>query len=442
MPIDINAMFTAGGFEVIEVNGHDFAAMWKALAKAYAVTGKPVLISAKTIMGKGIEFMEPDGIAKKASWHGKSPSVEATAEALTKIEMTDSELATIESLKPLIKWVPERPVFTEGNSLLKEVQTGEPKTYEAGTVTDCRSAYGFALLDLAKLNPNLLAITADLRESVKTDGVYKELPAQHLEVGIAEQHMVSLSGGLSLAGFIPFCSTFGAFMSSRAKDQARVNDINECNVKMVATHCGLSVGEDGPTHQAIDDMGSFMGMFNTRIIEPTDANQCDRIIRYIASHYGNFYVRMGRHKFLVILKEDGTLFYDQNYVYEYGKSDVIRQGTDLTIIASGACVGEALNAIEGCPKSVEVIAINSIKEVDQTILDSILKTGHVITVEDHNPYSGLGSIIAQAIAEHVMPVRFFRPIGVTQYQFSGTQEQLYKAGGIDAEAIKKVISGM
>ncbi len=136
MPIDINSMFRAGGFEVIEVDGHNFADMWQALAKAYQVVGKPVLISAKTIMGKGIEFMEPDGIAKKASWHGKSPSHEATNEALTKIEMKESEIALIDSLKPLIKWVPERPVFTEGNSLIKEVQTGEPKTYETGTVTE------------------------------------------------------------------------------------------------------------------------------------------------------------------------------------------------------------------------------------------------------------------------------------------------------------------
>ena len=136
----------------------------------------------------------------------------------------------------------------------------------------------------------------------------KEFPERHIECGIAEQHMMSASGGLSLLGLVPFCSTFGAFMTSRAKDQARVNDINETNVKMVATHCGLSVGEDGPTHQVIDDISSFAGFFHTKIFEPADPNQCDRMIRAVAAMNGNVYVRMGRAKIPVITKEDGTAF--------------------------------------------------------------------------------------------------------------------------------------
>lgn len=447
MPIDVSEMFRAGGWQVIDLDGHDYQAMWTALSDFYEgkYAGKPVLLSAKTIMGKGIEFMEPDGLAKKASWHGKSPSHEATAEALTKIELSLEEVQLLEEFRTSnVKWKPKHPEFTESLTKMPNVITGTPKVYDAGTVTDCRSAYGAALLELAELNPNVVALTADLRDSVKTDGVAHKFPERHIEVGIAEQNMVSVAGGMSIDGFIPFASTFGAFMSSRAKDQARVNDINQCNVKMVATHSGLSVGEDGPTHQAIDDMTSFLGMFNTHVIEPVDANQCDRIIRYIANHYGNFYVRMGRHKFAVLTKEDGTPFYDANYHYEYGKADLIRPGSSLTLVASGACVGEALKAIEqaGMQGQVELIALNSLKKIDPIILDSVRKTGKLITVEDHNPKAGIGTMIAQEIALNGIALTKFEMLGVKEYQLSGTQADLYKSGKIDAEAIQTVLNNI
>src|SRR6185295_5037155 len=199
---------------------------------------------------------------------------------------------------------------------------------------------------------------------------------------------------------VPFCSTFGAFMSSRAKDQARVNDINRTNVKMVATHCGLSVGEHGPTHQAIDDMGSFLGLFHTGVLEPADPNHCDRMVRFIAAHYGNFYVRMGRHKLPVLTKENGEVLFDAEYQYEYGKCELLRRGTDLTIAASGSMVSEALRAQEKLLQegiSVEIIIVSSPKKFDANLEISIRKTKKLITVEDHNPYSGFGGQIAQFI---------------------------------------------
>ncbi len=271
-----------------------------------------------------------------------------------------------------------------------------------------------------------------------TKFVDEKLPQQHIECGIAEQHMISAAGGLSLDGFIPFASTFGAFMSSRAKDQARVNDINYTNVKMVATHCGLSVGEDGPTHQAIDDMGSFLGMFNTHIIEPACPNQTDEIIRYIASHYGNFYVRMGRHKFPIITKENGEIFYDENYQYQYGKCDRIREGAKITIAATGACVHEALKA-RGENPDIEIIAVSSIKQFDETLINSIKKTGKLLTVEDHNTHSGLGSQIARYLAQNNIHTTKFHMLGVEQYQLSGTAKELYHTAKIDSQAIAETI---
>jgi transketolase len=252
---------------------------------------------------------------------------------------------------------------------------------------------------------------------------------------------------MSLDGLIPFCSTFGAFMSSRAKDQARVNDINDTNVKMVATHCGLSVGEDGPTHQAIDDMSSFLGILNTGVIEPADANQTDRIIRYVAGHYGNFYVRMGRHKFPVITKEDGSVFYGADYQYTYGRTDVVREGSDITIAATGPMVLMAIIARDELKKilpkvSIEIVSVSSIKKFDQNIVDSVRKTGKLITVEDHNSTVGLSSQLTKHLVEADINLKAFHAMGVSAYQLSGTAEELYRAAGISHENIVEAVQKM
>jgi transketolase len=444
--IDIPAVFKAAHWQVIEINGHDYSEIWKAIGESYK-SNRPVAIIAHTIMGKGVDFMEPEGDEHRPTWHGKAPKPEEAAEALQALTLSSEENAKIEKFKETIKWRPEASKYPELLSPLG-TNTGEVRTYSAETFTDCRSAYGNALLDLAKNNKKIIALTADLKGSVKTDLVSENLPEQYIECGITEQNMLSLAGGYSTEDYIPFASTFGAFISSRAKDQARVNDINYTNVKMVATHCGLSVGEDGPTHQAIDDAGSFLGFFNTMILEPADPNQTDRIIRYIASHYGNFYVRMGRHKFPVLTKEDGTPFYDENYKFEYGTSDLIRKGSDLTIAASGPMVTEALKAINSLKEnkpslSIELIAISSIKKFDETIKNSIIKTKKLITIEDHNTLSGLGGQLARFIAKEGLQLNYFHMMGVEEYQLSGTHEELYEAADLSSkhitEQIKKLL---
>jgi transketolase len=177
-------------------------------------------------MGKGIDMMEPDGVAHKATWHGKSPKPEQSLPALEKLKPNEQELKLVESFREHITWRPEKPEFRKLHVKL-DVDMGEPTLYEAGTVTDCRSAYGNALVDLARRNRQIVALTADLRDSVKTDGVAKEFPDRHIEVGIAEQHMVSCSGGMSLDGLIPFCSTFGG--SSSCKRYQRYERKNGCH---------------------------------------------------------------------------------------------------------------------------------------------------------------------------------------------------------------------
>jgi transketolase len=441
MPTNLKGLFKAGDWEVLECNGHDFSDMWKTLEKAQKSKTRPVVILGHTIMGKGVEIMEEEWAKKKSTWHGKVPDREQTRIALEHLPVTPEEEEMLTSFRKEVIWHPGKPSFRPSLSHVG-IDAGEPVLYHPSVHTDCRSAYGQALLDLAKRNSMILALSADLSTSVMTKHVAAEIPDQHIECGISEQNMISVAGGLSLAGFIPFCSTFGAFISSRAKDQARLNDINKTNVKMVATHCGLSVGEDGPTHQAIDDSGSFLGFFNTMPIEPVDPNHTDRIIRYIASHYGNFYVRMGRHKVPVITKEDGTPLFGKDYKYEYGRCDIVRAGKDITIAAMGPMVSEALIARERLKHSnpslgVEIVAVSSIKKFDHTLIESVAKTRNLITVEDHNTFSGLGSQISKHLLKEGISLKKFHSIGVSEYQLSGKPEELYVKAGLSAEAIEK-----
>lgn len=447
MPVNLEKTFDAAGWKVLSVNGHDFEAMWETIQEAQRETEKPVVLLGQTIMGKGVSFMEQTGENHQSTWHGNAPKPEEAEKALLELSVSDAEKEVLEAFRKTVLWKPQPPFFTEDLQKMPKINVGEPIVYTKETLTDCRTAYGKALLDLAKRNASVMAVTADLRGSVMTKFVASELPNQHIEVGIAEQQMVSMAGGLSLSGFVPFISTFGAFMSSRAKDQARVNDINRTNIKMVATHCGLSVGEDGPTHQAIDDAGSFLGMFHTQVIDPADPNQCDRIIRYIASHYGNFYVRMGRHKIPALTNTDGTLFFGADYQYEYGKCDLFREGSEVTVVAIGSMCFEAAKAWETLgeedQKKVEIVFASSFKEFDQTLEDSIRKTKKVITVEDHNIFSGLGASIARELLQKNISVDAFEIMGVKEYQLSGTAEELYKKTGLDplsiAEKIRKLL---
>lgn len=443
MPVDFPAIFKSAHWQVIDVDGHDYQSMWQAIHEAKQNQNAPTLLLGRTLMGKGVDFMEQDTIKRTKNWHGEAPKPEQCDQALAQLEISAEERKLIDTfVKEQVKWKPAAPYSLEKNP--PKINTGKPTILAADVVTDCRSAYGNALKDLADLNPEIIGFTADLGGSVKTDVMKKVHPDRVFESGVAEQHMVSCSGGLSVVGLVPFCSTFGAFMSSRAKDQARVNDINRSNVKMVATHCGLSVGEDGPTHQAIDDMGSFKGFFNTTILEPSDPNLCDHMIRYVAKTYGNFYVRMGRAKIPIITKEDGSPFYDEAYQFQPGKSDLIREGNDLTILAAGPMLHMAMNVrkkLEG-KVSIEVICLSSMSHLDEKlIISSAKKTGKVLTIEDHNPHSGYATSVAALLARHQV-IAQVEHMAVTEYQLSGKAEELYVEARLGEEHIEEKIKSM
>jgi len=449
MDTNIVEIGKACGWNVIEIDGHNYQEISDALTNASEQEEKPTLIVGKTVMGHGVEFMAKAGRELNSAWHGKAPSEEDVKNALEQpeLKLSEEELEILENFRANeINWKPNDPLFIENLSVLPNIKAGTPIVYEADVITDCRSAYGKALLSLGKENKKVLGLSADLQGSVMTKFIAQELPEQHVEVGIAEQNLVSCSGGLSLAGYVPFCSTFAAFMGSRAKDQARLNDINRCNVKMVATHAGLSAGPDGPTHQAIEDAGSFLGMFNTNICEPADPNHCDRIIRYVGTHYGNFYVRMGRHKLPVLTKENGDIFFDAEYKYEYGKCEILRSAEKncnekIVIVAIGGTAAEALSAREQSDKKqhIEIVIVSSIKQFDETLLNSLKTAKHIITVEDHNSKTGLATAIKTLCFDNNISVEKFDVCAVDAYEMSGNDRELYKSAGIDANGILKFL---
>ncbi|MCK5461229.1 transketolase [Candidatus Gracilibacteria bacterium] len=441
MPIDLKALFIAYGWNVIEIDGHNYEEIWESIGVSVA-SDKPTFILGNTIMGKGIPIMEVDGQAFKSTWHGKAPKPDQIDEQLAQLTLTKDAIETLEIFRKDRNFNPQENSFTETLTPMPEIKVGTPILYDTETLTDCRSAYGKALLDLAKNNKNILAGSADLGSSVMTKFVAAKFPEQYIEYGICEQNMVSVSGGLSFDGFVPFISTFGAFMSSRAKDQARVNDINQANVKMVSTHCGLSVGEDGPTHQAIDDMGSFLGMFNTMVIEPADPNHCDRIIRYVATHYGNCYVRMGRHKIPALTKSNGDLLFDANYKYYYGRTDILREGSDITIVASGPMVIEALQAVEESGSNAEILIASSPKQFDENLKESLEKTKKVIVVEDHNGLSGFSSQVSLYAADLGICLEDFHSVSVKKYELSGKPAELYENAKIGKNAILEILKNL
>jgi transketolase len=443
MPIDVVEFFKSKNWKVVEVDGHDYEQLWAAL-HSQCKKGRPLAIIGKTVMGHGVPGMEEDGKALLSKWHGNAPKPEMADEILSQLKITNDELQVLEAFRKDRAFKPQKNRVVENLCKNKLINTGEPKLYSKEMITDCRSAYGDALADIISKNKNVVAMAADLSESVKTSTAQKIRPDQYIECGIMEQHMVSCAGGMSLYGYIPFASTFGAFLTSRAKDQGRVNDINQTNVKMVATHCGLSVGEDGPTHQSIDDMGIMMGHLNTNICEPADPNHCDRIIRYVAGHDGNFYVRMGRAKLATLLDEKGNVFFDTDYPYKYGKCDLFRSGSKVTIVATGPMVHEALKARESYskPEAVEIVIVSSIKRFDDTLLKSLKKTGRVITVEDHNPYNGLAASLSRYILENGIAIQSFASLGVREYQLSGKPEDLYHNAKIDSDAVLEKLNGI
>ena len=296
---------------------------------------------------------------------------------------------------------------------------------------DTRSGFGEGLLELGKQMDNVVALTADLKGSVKMDAFAKEFPQRFFQCGIAEANMINTAAGLSLSGKVPFVGTFAAFATGRVYDQVRMCvSYSETNVKIAASHAGITLGEDGATHQILEDIGLMRMLPGMVVINPCDFNQTKAATIAAGKHNGPVYLRFGR--------PSVPNFTPENQEFVIGKAILLNEGKDVSIFATGHLVWEALFAAEELEKegiSAEVINIATIKPLDvKAVMESINKTGCAVTAEEHFIAGGMGEMIAGVLAmEKPVPVEY---VAINdRFGQSGTPAELMKAYGLDAEHI-------
>ena len=305
---------------------------------------------------------------------------------------------------------------------------------------DTRSGFGEGLAELGRVNPNVLALCADLTGSLKMDAFLKENPDRFFQIGIAEANMMGIAAGMTIGGKIPFTGTFANFSTGRVYDQIRQSiAYSQKNVKICASHAGLTLGEDGATHQILEDIGMMRMLPNMTVIVPADFNQTKQATIAIADHQGPVYLRFGRPVMPIFIKPDAE--------FVIGKADVLIEGTDVTIIACGHMVWKSIEAakkLEAQGISVELINMHTIKPLDAAaILKSVSKTKCVVTAEEHMINGGLGDSVAQVLTRNLLVPQEFVGVNDT-FGESGNPMELMTKYGIDTdnvvEAALKAIS--
>ena len=294
-----------------------------------------------------------------------------------------------------------------------------------------RGAFGDEVKALGEINPNVVVLDADLSGSTKTSTFAKAFPERFFDVGIAEQDLITTALGLSLTGKIPFAATFAVFATGRTYDQIR-NSVcyQNGNVKIIGAHGGITVGEDGATHQALEDISLMRGLPNMTVIVPADYEQTRQAVRFAAAHKGPVYIRLSR--------MDVPCIYDENYKFDNNKAVILREGKDLTLLSNGDILSEVIMSGEILAQNgidVEIINVPVVKPLDSaTIINSINKTGLAVTVENHSVIGGLGSAVCECTAES-SPHRVIR-IGINDvFGQSGTPKELLNYYGLDAQGI-------
>lgn len=298
-----------------------------------------------------------------------------------------------------------------------------------------RDAYGKVLVELGAKNSDIVVLDGDLSKSTKTAEFAKAYPERFFNMGIAEQNMMGFAAGLAASGKIPFASTFAIFATGRAFEQIR-NSIAypKLNVKIAATHAGISVGEDGASHQAVEDVALMRAVPNMTVLVPADAEETRQVVKAAAEYNGPVYIRMGRLSVPVI--------YDNGYEFAIGKADIYREGSDAAIIANGLMVAEAVQAAEKlAAQGIEVAILNcaSVKPLDQqAVIAAAQKTGAVVTAEEHNVIGGLGSAVAEVLGENC-PVPLQRVGLKDTFGESGNPHELLEKYDLTADAIIRAV---
>jgi len=404
------------GWHAIVVDGHDIPALLAAFEEAARTKDRPTVLLARTLKGKGISFVED-----KPDWHGK---------ALKKGEETQKALDELAArLKPGTS-EPEikRPAVSAGQT--KQVKTMAPPAYKPTDQVATREAFGTVLAALGEANPLVVGLDADVKNSTFTDKFGKQFPERFFENFIAEQNMVGAAVGLAACGKIPFVATFACFLT-RAYDFIRMAAISHSNIKLVGTHAGVSIGEDGPSQMGLEDLAMMAAQPGMVVLYPSDGVCAYRLMEAAAAHRGPVYVRTGRPK--------SPILYGSDEVFKIGGSKVVRQsqGDKLTIVAAGVTLFEALKAhdqLKAAGIPVRVIDLYSIVPIDRTtLLDCARVTGsRILTVEDHYEHGGLGDAVLSAVGSE--GIRVYK-LAVREIPHSGKPDELLDRFGISARAI-------
>ena len=438
MPQNIKENYESDGWEVIQINGHNYEQIFKALNQADKID-KPVLILAETVMGNGVSFME-----NKEKYHGSPIKEEDLVKAYEELGYAYS----LDDFKKRRNEVFTTKNFTtfkkrSNNNFDFSFKIKESKVYE--TSTDNRSAWGDAIGDIAQLNAQefcpLVVFDCDLQGSVKTAEFEKHLPEHFIQTGIMEHHAAVCSGALSTESIQTFFADFGVFGIDETYNQHRLNDINKTNLKIILTHVGLDVGEDGKTHQCIDYISLVRNLYNFKLIIPADPNQTYKAINYLVNQQGNYLVPMGRSKLDIIKNENEEIYFDSSYTFEYGKADFLRQGSKATIFVTGTITNTAIQVVDELREEgidIQLINISCPLSIERKTLEQAVKTNLIFTVEDHNVNTGLGSIISDRMIEEQLYCQLIK-YGVNNYACSGNAKDVYQLMGLDKNSLKNKI---
>jgi transketolase len=411
--------FESFGWRVEDIDGHDVEEILEVLS-GVGLDDKPLAIVAKTYKGAGVSFLQD-----KDGWHGKPLNKEEAAKAIAELQPTARSGIGVPIPAP--NQLPEPKNVAPGNY--------PPINYKLGDSIATREAYGNALLRIGELDQRVVAIDGDTKNSTFADKFFKKFPERSTEGYIAEQNMVGVATGFGARGKVPFASTFATFFT-RAYDQIRVAGISQANIKLVGSHVGVSIGEDGPSQMALEDLAMMRAIVGSTVLYPSDAVSTEKLLEQMAHGKGIYFLRTSRPKTPVI--------YGNDEQFPVGGAKVLRTGDKATVVAAGVTLFEALKAADILKNEgigITVIDAYSIKPLGKKeILTAAQKTNNtVITVEDHYAEGGLGDAVAGELSVDGIKVH---KLAVNGLPHSGKAEELLAKFGIDAQAIVKKVKSL
>jgi len=414
--------WAAFGWKVFVIDGHDMGQIVSALRKGRRGKDQPTAILAKTFKGRGISFVED-----KEGWHGRPLKKDECEKAVAelKAKLTGATGAKVRRVPREKAPAPHEPARIE------------PPSYKLGEAIATREAYGTALVKIGAVDPRTVALDGDTKNSTFSDRFLKAYPDRFFEGFIAEQNMVGVAVGMASRGKVPFASTFACFLE-RAVDQVRMAAISFSNLKLVGSHAGVSIGEDGPSQMALEDIAIFRAICDCVVLYPTDAVATERAIELAANHPGMVFIRTSRPKTPVI--------YDNHHEFSMGKANVLRHSEHdrVTVVGAGVTLTEALKAydlLKAQGVMIRVIDIFCVKPIDKALLiESGKRTNNtIITVEDHHIEGGIGDAVAAAVSPEGIRVH---KVGVNAMPRSGKPEELMEHFGLSATKIAEKVRAL